>query len=876
MSRERTRDLVTLLVLLILAGALRLHQYERIPYPNETADEYAYLWSGWTWLHEGAPTGWSWKYAYGSSPVYLWNESRYRLVTPWLDHPPLYALLVGGAASLTRAPELFDASLPAARLVSVALGTLAVALLFLLARPAYGWAAAALAGLLFATVPTIVLVSRLALAESLVVVLLLLALIAAREYGALTSALSRRETGLAVLPYPRGQGGIGGLGLTFAASLWLALALLASATAPLAKVPGVAVGVSVALFLYSNGRRRAAALAGLGSVAGLVPYVAYGAWTNWPLFRAVALEQAGRAAGLDVLPRLIVSNAVVSENWRDSWMAFLWLALAYATFRRDRLLPVVVGPYLVVLVAAVDRATLPGWYREPLFPGLCLAGGILLRDTLVRPDALRAALVLFGVTFGKLTEAFDAWYLLGRMPLGQRAYPLLVAGLAALVFAGVVWPGKLARHVSRLTAGAALLAALAASAAIVLRADELYPAYHPLSALEYDAKTGVGLVLTRYVVEPTTTPPGSWLRLWTSWYAGRDVGSVSLAAYVRPFDRRSGTYGNTIPVGEATTLASLAGEQSEVELTGLLPADAREGDYEVGVRVGDEPVGLGVVRVRGAATSGDGYQSVGRPTTFDSTIALDRVAIGQPRSTGAGTAYPLVLRVEPLRVLTVDYYVFVHVAGADDHLVAQSDGLPGGRRGEGWRLGEAVDDWRDLVLPPATPPGRYYLTAGFYEMASGRRLRTPAGDAVPLGVVEVGKPLAEEDVPQHLGARLAGGVELLGYGLETQKEVGKLGLTLYWRASGPIPRDYTVFAHLVDAAGKLRAQTDGPPDRGRVPTSTWRPGQVIADPREISLAGLPAGRYRILAGLYLAPDGPRLAVAGSADGAAEVACVDLP
>ena len=843
----RLYELATLLALVVLAGALRLHLYDQIPYPNETADEYAYIWSGWSWLHEGRPTAWSQKSAYDGAPVYLWNQTRYPMPTPWLDHPPLYSLVAGGAATLAGAPEMLDAPLWPARLVSVALGTLAVALLYLLARSAYGQTVAALAGLLFATIPTVVVASRLALAESLIVVLMLVALLATQSY--------------------LGGGRGSGVG-------WLLLAILMTAAASLAKVPGLAVGASVALLLASARRWTPALLAVLAAVAGLVPYLAYGLLSDRKLFLAVLGDQGSRATGLEVLSRMLAGAAMPPVAWPDSWIAFLWLALAYATFRRDRLLAVATAPYLIFLVAAVEQNAPRVWYREPLYPYLCLAGGIFLRDALLRPDVLRTALLTFGVTFGKLAEGLGAWDLLGRAPLGHRLYPLIVAALAAPLVAAMIWPGRPARRALGVLVAGALVVAVVGSVAVVLREGELYPPYRPEYSWPLWVRTSAGLTLTAGWVEPTTLAPGGWLRVSTTWLPERAVAGVPVSAYVRPFDRRSRTSGSPTSVGEAVTLTRPALDQATVEVSGMLPPELPVGDYEVGVRVGDEPVTLGVVRVRAGARLPSAVQGIGAPATLGDVAVLGRGALGSPRPTSAGAAYPVLVSLEGLRSVATGYHAFLHLAAADGKPVAQVDWRPD------WRVGESVAEWRDLVVPFDAAPGRYYLTAGLYDLPTGRRLRTPSGgEEVPLGMIEVGPPLGERDVPRRLGTKLAGGVELVGYdlGAEAPDRASGLRLTLYWQTSGPIPQDYTVFVHLVTEIGsKPVAQADGPPDRGRLPTSTWRLGQIIPDPHEVSLAEVPPGKYHVLVGLYQPGDGSRLAVAGRPDGVVEVAAVEVP
>jgi hypothetical protein len=94
-------------------------------------------------------------------------------------------------------------------------------------------------------------------------------------------------------------------------------------------------------------------------------------------------------------------------------------------------------------------------------------------------------------------------------------------------------------------------------------------------------------------------------------------------------------------------------------------------------------------------------------------------------------------------------------------------------------------------------------------------------------------------------------------------------------------RDYTVFVHLLDPDGSLVAQDDGPPVKGHYPTSLWAPGEVIIDPRSISLKELPSGAYQLRAGMYLLETGDRLPVVDEAreqlpESAIPLARVHLP
>jgi uncharacterized membrane protein len=122
--------------------------------------------------------------------------------------------------------------------------------------------------------------------------------------------------------------------------------------------------------------------------------------------------------------------------------------------------------------------------------------------------------------------------------------------------------------------------------------------------------------------------------------------------------------------------------------------------------------------------------------------------------------------------------------------------------------------------------------------------------ALPWGVAE-----------RHVA--LAEGVALAGVNLSAGVKASEttLPITLYWQAEGPTSTSYTTFVHLVDEQGVMVAQSDGIPGKGALPSTAWSPGEVIPDPRSISLpADMPSGVYTLLAGLYDATDGRRLAV----------------
>jgi hypothetical protein len=109
------------------------------------------------------------------------------------------------------------------------------------------------------------------------------------------------------------------------------------------------------------------------------------------------------------------------------------------------------------------------------------------------------------------------------------------------------------------------------------------------------------------------------------------------------------------------------------------------------------------------------------------------------------------------------------------------------------------------------------------------------------------------DTPDHvLEAELGERVTLVGYTVPSEVKPGeRLSVTLFWRAERPLDTSYTVFNHLLDDSGQLRAQADGLPIGGRHPTTAWQPGKVVTDLHEIDIPpDLPAGRYLLQVGMY--------------------------
>lgn len=184
--------------------------------------------------------------------------------------------------------------------------------------------------------------------------------------------------------------------------------------------------------------------------------------------------------------------------------------------------------------------------------------------------------------------------------------------------------------------------------------------------------------------------------------------------------------------------------------------------------------------------------------------------------------------------------------------------------GEAFRLGVAVMDSEGNRLPVQVSGSADHPV---YQMEGSSWLRLAAfrwldGEVHP---VEEGTVLRYPS-PAEFGGLL----ELVGYDLAPDSpQAGDPQVTLWlsWsrtdqeEQANALPlRDYTVFVHLLDAAGNRVAQGDGVPGYlGALPTTLWQPGVPVLDERVVGLPdNLAPGEYALLIGWYDLQTGQRL------------------
>ena len=121
----------------------------------------------------------------------------------------------------------------------------------------------------------------------------------------------------------------------------------------------------------------------------------------------------------------------------------------------------------------------------------------------------------------------------------------------------------------------------------------------------------------------------------------------------------------------------------------------------------------------------------------------------------------------------------------------------------------------------------------------------------------------ETTISQSLDARLDKIVRLQSFSLaDLQVTPGDvLQVRFYWYVLSTPQKRYKVFVQLLGPGDRLIAQRDSEPVGGSAPTTSWRPGDTIADNYGILVPlGTPPGEYRLITGMYDALTGQRIPV----------------
>jgi len=141
-------------------------------------------------------------------------------------------------------------------------------------------------------------------------------------------------------------------------------------------------------------------------------------------------------------------------------------------------------------------------------------------------------------------------------------------------------------------------------------------------------------------------------------------------------------------------------------------------------------------------------------------------------------------------------------------------------------------------------------------------------DALADAYLPLSYPAVEPEIGNALQVNFNNELTLEGYDLdyETPLRPGDtLRLTLYWRGRQPNLKPYKVTVQAISADNIKATQKDAYSRCDRLPTSEWRPGELLDDVYDLQIfEDAPPGQYQLVVGLYTEETFERLSVVDAA------------
>ncbi|MBC1216423.1 glycosyltransferase family 39 protein, partial [Trichormus variabilis ARAD] len=294
------KNLLIAVLITILGTWLRVYNYAVVPDENFTFDEYAFAWSGMSLIQNSVPTSWSYLSAYDTDKLtrieWLGKKNLY-LVTPWFDHPPLFGLIVGGFAILLGANTFWECTTQLIRIPSLIFSSISIFIFYFINHKLFNTKIATITTLIFATDPLFVYLSRLAVSENLLILLLLGSIFCFLEY------LNKSRT------------------------MYFYILVALTSLAPLVKVTGLSIVAALSLMFVYKKKLRDGLIVMTAGIFAFSLYFVYGWFYDFKLFISVLKAHSQRFNSILILKEMIFSGNL---PFIDAWFILGWMTLPYA------------------------------------------------------------------------------------------------------------------------------------------------------------------------------------------------------------------------------------------------------------------------------------------------------------------------------------------------------------------------------------------------------------------------------------------------------------------------------------------------------------------------------------------------------------------
>ncbi len=363
MIKSKKFKALVFLIVVVFTFVLRAHNYEKTPSSNHL-DEMLYAWSGLYLIETGVPVSWSTLDYPKRAEVFKGvrdykggrPQSSVTLYKPWLDEPPLFALLVGYFAHQFGANR--EEFIPSTyiRIPMIFLGLFTSILVFLITRKLSGFWMGVLSMLVFGTVPIFVFASRTALPENLIGFLfvgIIYLLLRFKEQLKLRYILFiPLLIGIAGLSKPTGF-------LLAPFAMYFIFLIFKDKNK-------VKEGVNFAFYIL------------LTTLFFVGLFISYGLYYDPEIFRIITSIQSFRPVGFGGLAWFLTSPSYGTEYLKDSWYVFCLIASFFFLLKPldndKRIISLGFVYWLAVLLFTGGENDLLAWYRFPAFPLMAIMG----------------------------------------------------------------------------------------------------------------------------------------------------------------------------------------------------------------------------------------------------------------------------------------------------------------------------------------------------------------------------------------------------------------------------------------------------------------------------------------------------------------------
>jgi hypothetical protein len=206
-----------------------------------------------------------------------------------------------------------------------------------------------------------------------------------------------------------------------------------------------------------------------------------------------------------------------------------------------------------------------------------------------------------------------------------------------------------------------------------------------------------------------------------------------------------------------------------------------------------------------------------------------------------------------------DITVRLRLLDAAGQEIGQNDRPLGGTSDlvSAWRPGQTVRTTHSMALPDDAL-GIYSIEATVSRPNDPTTYLFLTDDGAPVETLTLPFVIRPEltarvELPPAAAlAEFGQGVYLLDSDIRPPVQPGKpYEISAGWTTAAPLAANYTIFAHLVGADGRIIAQQDQQPLGGRYPTTVWTPGEVVSDTIRIAVPAEAAGKPAcVRLGLY--------------------------